>query len=142
MDGLSLERQRRVVGQVNSLPVRVIRQRRGEFKSLATRASSVPSPAKILDLVLPETDRNGRCESAVGRGNTLPRERAIHISGSFVKRIMDVALSGIALLFLWPLLLVIALAGKLESPGPIIYRSLRAGKKGQKFVCYKFRSMV
>jgi len=53
-----------------------------------------------------------------------------------------VALSGIALLFLWPLLLVIAVAVKLESPGPIIYRSLRAGKKGQKFVCYKFRTML
>ncbi|HYW98713.1 MAG TPA: sugar transferase [Candidatus Elarobacter sp.] len=59
-----------------------------------------------------------------------------------MKRIIDVALSGIALLFLWPLLLVIAIAVKLESPGPIIYRSLRAGKKGQRFVCYKFRTMV
>ena len=142
MDGDSFDLQRRVVGQVNSLPGRVIRQRRVEFRNLATRASSVPSPAKILDLVLPEADRNGRCESAVGRGNTLPRERAIHISGSFVKRIIDVALSGIALLFLWPLLLVIAVAVKLESRGPAIYRSLRAGKKGQKFACYKFRTMV
>ena len=142
MDGDSFDLQRRVVGQVNSLPGRAIRQRRVEFRNLATRTSSVPSPAKILDLVLPETDRDGRCESAVGRGNTFPRERAIHISGSFVKRIIDVALSGIALLFLWPLLLVIAIAVKLESPGPIIYRSLRAGKKGQRFVCYKFRTMV
>ncbi len=142
MDGDSFDLQRRVVGQVNSLPGRVIRQRRVEFRNLATRASSVASPAKILDLVLPEADRNGRCESAVGRGNTLPRERAIHISGSFVKRIIDVALSGIALLFLWPLLLVIAVAVKLESRGPAIYRSLRAGKKGQKFACYKFRTMV
>ena len=142
MDGDSFDLQRRVVGQVNSLPGRVIRQRRVEFRNLATRASSVASPAKILDLVLPEADRNGRCESAVGRGNTLPRERAIHISGSFVKRIIDVALSGIALLFLWPLLLVIAVAVKLESRGPAIYRSLRAGKKGQKFSCYKFRTMV
>jgi len=90
----------------------------------------VPSPAKILDLVLPEADRNGRCESADERGNTLPRERAIHTSGSFVKRIIDVALSGIALLFVWPLLLVIAVAVKLESPGPIIYPLAPRGKKG------------
>ena len=142
MDGDSLDLQRRVVGQVNSLPVRVIRQRRVEFRNLGTRASSVPSPAKILDLVLPDADQSGRCESAVGRANTFPRERAIDISGSFVKRIIDVALSGIALLFLWPLLLVIAVAVKLESRGPAIYRSLRAGKKGQKFACYKFRTMV
>src|SRR5438093_13423636 len=142
MDGDSFDLQRRVVGQVNSLPGRVIRQRRVHVRTLAARAPTEASPAKILDVVVPEAGLNGRCESAVGRRNTLPRERAIHISGSFVKRIIDVALSGIALLFLWPLLLVIAVAVKLESRGPAIYRSLRAGKKGQKFSCYKFRTMV
>jgi lipopolysaccharide/colanic/teichoic acid biosynthesis glycosyltransferase len=55
---------------------------------------------------------------------------------------MDLLLSAIALLLLWPLLLVIALIVKLESPGPVIYPSLRAGKKGQTFVCHKFRTMV
>jgi len=59
-----------------------------------------------------------------------------------MKRIIDVLLSAIALLLLWPLLLVIALIVKLESPGPAIYPSLRAGKKGQTFVCHKFRTMV
>src|SRR5256886_11178462 len=142
MDGDSLDLQRRLVGYVNSWPIHVSRQRIVELKNLTTCASSVPSPAKILDLVLPDADQSGRCESAVGRANTFPRERAIDISGSFVKRIIDVALSGIALLFLWPLLLVIAVAVKLESRGPAIYRSLRAGKKGQKFACYKFRTMV
>ena len=53
----------------------------------------------------------------------------------------DIALSVMALLFFWPLLLVIAVAIKLESPGAVIYASLRAGKKGQTFSCYKFRTM-
>jgi len=55
---------------------------------------------------------------------------------------MDLLLSAIGVLVLWPFLLAIALAVKLESAGPVIYASLRAGKKGQKFVCYKFRTMV
>jgi lipopolysaccharide/colanic/teichoic acid biosynthesis glycosyltransferase len=59
-----------------------------------------------------------------------------------MKRIMDLLLSAIALLLLWPLLLVIALIVKLESAGPAIYPSLRAGKKGQTFVCHKFRTMI
>jgi lipopolysaccharide/colanic/teichoic acid biosynthesis glycosyltransferase len=142
MDGNPFDLQRRAAGPSNSLPVRAIRQRRVGFKNLVTRASSVTSPAKLLDLVLPQTDRSSRYESAVGRGNRFPSEHAIHITGSFVKRIIDVTLSGIAFLFLWPFLLVIAIAVKLESPGPIIYRSLRAGMKGQRFVCYKFRTMV
>lgn len=62
--------------------------------------------------------------------------------GRFLKRIMDVFVSSIAFLFLWPLMLVIGIAIKLESHGPAIYRSRRVGKKGQKFDCYKFRTMV
>jgi lipopolysaccharide/colanic/teichoic acid biosynthesis glycosyltransferase len=142
MDGNPSDLQRRAAGPSNSLPGHLIRQRRVEFRNLATRASTMPSPAKVLDPILPQTDRSGRYESAVGRGNSFPSEHAIHITGSFVKRIMDVALSGIALLFLWPLLLLIAIGVRLESSGPIIYRSLRAGMKGQRFVCYKFRTMV
>jgi lipopolysaccharide/colanic/teichoic acid biosynthesis glycosyltransferase len=94
-----------------------------------------------LGLVLPKTDRNGRYENAVGRGNNLPRARAILISGLFLKRIVDISFSAIALLFFLPLLFVIALAIKLESPGPVIYPSLRAGKNGRPFFCYKFRTM-
>src|ERR1700726_2862741 len=62
--------------------------------------------------------------------------------GLFLKRIMDVVLSTIVLVLLWPLLLGIAIAIKLESPGPVIYPSLRVGKKGRRFVCYKFLTMV
>ena len=39
-------------------------------------------------------------------------------------------------------MVVIAIAVKLESPGPLIYRSLRVGKYGREFDCYKFRTMV
>src|ERR1700730_990231 len=62
--------------------------------------------------------------------------------GLFLKRIMDIVLSTMVLVLLWPLLLMIAIAIKLESPGPVIYPSLRVGKKGRRFVCYKFRTMV
>jgi lipopolysaccharide/colanic/teichoic acid biosynthesis glycosyltransferase len=55
---------------------------------------------------------------------------------------MDIVLSMIVLVLLWPLMLLIAIVIKLESPGPVIYPSLRVGKKGRRFVCYKFRTMV
>jgi lipopolysaccharide/colanic/teichoic acid biosynthesis glycosyltransferase len=55
---------------------------------------------------------------------------------------MDLVLSSIALVLLSPLMLLIAVAVKLESPGPVIYPSLRVGKKGRSFVCYKFRTMA
>jgi lipopolysaccharide/colanic/teichoic acid biosynthesis glycosyltransferase len=69
-------------------------------------------------------------------------EEPIRWPGLFAKRLIDLFFASIALVFLWPLMLAIALAVKLESPGPGIYRSLRAGKWGRKFACYKFRTMV
>ena len=141
MPGEPLDLRTQAFGQCNSLPERVVRRRRVAFTNSETRVSSPPFLASILDSLSPEIDRKERLETAVGRGNSIPRARPILSMGLFVKRIMDLLLSAVALLLLWPLLLVIALAVKLESPGPVIYASLRAGKKGQKFVCYKFRTM-
>ena len=62
--------------------------------------------------------------------------------GRFLKRNMDVVLSAIALVLLWPLMLMIAIAIKLESSDRVIYRSLRLGERGRRFACYKFRTMV
>jgi exopolysaccharide biosynthesis polyprenyl glycosylphosphotransferase len=59
-----------------------------------------------------------------------------------LKRVMDLALASAALFILWPLLLLIALLIWLDSPGPVIYRAERVGRKGQKFTCLKFRTMV
>ncbi len=60
----------------------------------------------------------------------------------FVKRVVDVVLSSIALLLASPVLLAIAIAVKLDSRGPALYCAPRVGKKGRKFMFYKFRTMV
>jgi len=62
--------------------------------------------------------------------------------GLFTKRVTDVVLSACGLILLMPLLAALALAIKRGSPGPILYRSTRVGKKGRNFTCYKFRTMV
>lgn len=58
-----------------------------------------------------------------------------------MKRAMDMALSGLALALLWPLMALIGLAIKIESPGPALFRQERLGKDGQPFTMLKFRSM-
>ena len=60
----------------------------------------------------------------------------------FVKRALDCLVSAAALLVLSPLLLLIALAVKLDSPGPVFYRQERVGKDGKPFRIFKFRTMV
>jgi exopolysaccharide biosynthesis polyprenyl glycosylphosphotransferase len=60
----------------------------------------------------------------------------------FVKRTFDLVVSAFLLLVLSPLLAAIALAVRVSSRGPIIYRSYRPGIGGEPFACLKFRTMI
>ena len=59
-----------------------------------------------------------------------------------LKRMVDVAAAAFLLTVLVPLFLLIAVLIELQSPGPVLYAALRAGRKGRPFRCYKFRTMV
>ena len=59
-----------------------------------------------------------------------------------LKRIFDVAFSGLGLILLAPLLIICAVAIKFDSPGPIFFRQKRRGFNGQRFDIWKFRTMT
>src|SRR5438552_11278853 len=59
-----------------------------------------------------------------------------------IKRAIDVVISALALIVLSPLMAAIAFLIKLESKGPVLYRSLRVGQNGKTFIFLKFRTMV
>jgi len=59
-----------------------------------------------------------------------------------VKRTFDLILSLAGLILVAPLLAVVALLIKLDSPGPVFYRGVRAGRFGKPFRIFKFRTMV
>jgi exopolysaccharide biosynthesis polyprenyl glycosylphosphotransferase len=58
-----------------------------------------------------------------------------------IKRIFDLSVALLALIAFSPFLLITAIAVRLESSGPIIFKQKRVGKLGKTFTCYKFRSM-
>lgn len=58
------------------------------------------------------------------------------------KRVIDIVGAAVLMIILSPLFLIITLAVKLDSPGPIIYKQKRCGRDGKQFIFYKFRSMV
>ncbi len=70
------------------------------------------------------------------------KESAFQGGAFLAKRALDLALALITLLLAWPLMLLIALAIRLESPGPVIYRQVRVGRYGRPFIIYKFRTMI
>lgn len=61
---------------------------------------------------------------------------------SFWKRAVDVLVSSIALVLLFPLFAVVAAAIRITSPGPVLFAQQRSGQGGRPFMMYKFRSMV
>jgi lipopolysaccharide/colanic/teichoic acid biosynthesis glycosyltransferase len=60
----------------------------------------------------------------------------------FSKRAVDIACSSVAILLLSPIFMLLALLVKLESPGPVFFRSRRIGRNGVPFRMLKFRTMV
>ena len=61
---------------------------------------------------------------------------------ALIKRGMDIVLSSIGLLMLWPVLLTIALAVRVTSKGPALFKQRRYGLNGEEILVYKFRSMT
>jgi len=59
-----------------------------------------------------------------------------------VKRLLDIVIASVALLLVGPLMLAVALAIRLDSRGPVIFRQRRYGLDGEEIVVYKFRSMT
>lgn len=60
----------------------------------------------------------------------------------YIKRVIDTILASIALILLSPIFLIIAIAIKLESEGPVFFLHKRIEKNGKTIKIYKFRSMV
>ena len=59
-----------------------------------------------------------------------------------IKRTMDVVLASLALIFFMPVMTLTAIAIKLDSPGPVIFRQNRKGFNGRQFLIFKFRTMT
>lgn len=59
-----------------------------------------------------------------------------------LKRAMDLAISGVALVVLLPLMMVVALLIRMDSHGPVLFQQERVGRGGKTFMMFKFRSMI
>jgi exopolysaccharide biosynthesis polyprenyl glycosylphosphotransferase len=87
---------------------------------------------------------NWRSESEELHGLTLMHlpTMSLAVGERIVKRLMDVTIATCALLGTAPVLLIIALAIKLDSAGPVFFRQERIGRGGKPFHIFKFRSMT
>lgn len=69
-------------------------------------------------------------------------DRTEYETGTSAKRITDIVIASVALVFVFPLLLVVATLIRLQDGGKAVYAQKRYGRNGRTFSCYKLRSMV
>ncbi|MBD3219852.1 undecaprenyl-phosphate glucose phosphotransferase [bacterium] len=112
----------------------LITQVAGELSNLTTDVQWVPDLFELHTSKL-------RLRDVAGIPFISVREVALSGADRIVKRWFDVVLSGLALLVLSPLYLALAMAVKLTSPGPVLYRQARLGRDGEEFDMLKFRTM-
>jgi putative colanic acid biosynthesis UDP-glucose lipid carrier transferase len=102
---------------------------------------------RFVKVVEPSTGATG-ADSIASQVETIAAEsqrgrlaRPMSLTQRWLKRAFDVLLASLALIILFPLLIVTAIVVKFESPGPIIFRQLRIGFDGRPFSILKFRTM-
>ncbi len=70
------------------------------------------------------------------------RDPAIDGYNRTIKRAFDLLIATLGLLLVWPIMLLVAIAIKLDSPGPVFFKQQRVGENARVFTMIKFRSMV
>lgn len=92
---------------------------------------------KITDIIMKGSDDMHLVDTPV----FLSRNIGLHADQRFLKRFMDILISGVGIVVASPIMLIIACCIKLYDHGPVFYRQVRLTRGGKKFMIYKFRSM-
>ncbi len=70
------------------------------------------------------------------------RDPAIDGTNRVIKRVFDLTIAGVGLVLMGPIMAAVAIAIRLDSPGPAVFKQQRVGENGRLFTIYKFRSMA
>ena len=137
-DTPALVKEYGVTEVVFALPLRA----QGAIESLVLALQEQPVSVRVV----PDFIDLAMSRATIEDFNGLPlvglRDPAIDGFDRVVKRVFDLVLSSLTLLVFWPVLLLVALAIKLDSPGPALFIQERIGENGRPFRMVKFRSMV
>ena len=104
-------------------------------KAAGVRVSVLPRMFEVVGSAVEFDDVDGMTMLGI-------RSFGLSQSSRLLKRGFDLAATSIGLLLAGPIMVTIALAIWLDSPGPILFRQVRVGRDGRHFVIFKFRSMV
>lgn len=131
----------RIMPYVDRIVITVPSEARDRVHALLERLSVLPNE---ITLLLDREGEEGEA-AAIDRIANIPLTRVsgaeIHQGKAVAKRVQDLVIGSLALMLVTPIMLLTALAVKLDSPGPVFFRQRRHGFNNEEIVVWKFRSM-
>ncbi len=128
--------------QVNDLVIALPQEAYGKVNDLVLDLSDLPLHLRVVPDYYSLSLYQASIDDFAGVPMINLRDPALNDVQRLLKRIFDLIIGGILMMLILPILSVVALAIKLDSHGPIIFRQQRVGENGRLFGMYKFRSMI
>ena len=131
----------KITPYVDQIVVAIDTSAKARVKDVVEKLRSLPNQVSLLVDVETDSDRN----AALSRLADMPLARVSGVSDDerkeLFKRIEDLVIGTVALVIFAPLMAAVAVAIKLDSPGPIFFRQRRHGFNNEAILVWKFRSM-
>ena len=131
----------RITPFVDRVVVAVDAAARGRVREIVERLRVLPNEVSLLVDLETETDRDAALTKLADAPLTRMSGHPEDVRRAFSKRLLDLGIGSLALLMLAPLMALIALWVKLDSPGPVLFRQRRHGFNNETVTVWKFRTM-
>ena len=131
-----------VQNDVQEVIVALPAQAREKVASLFRALQDLPLQVRLVPDALDRAVMRSALEELAGVELLSLREPRLRALDHAAKRVFDLAVSTVGLVVISPLMALIAILIKIDSPGPVLFCQTRIGKNGRQFTFYKFRSMV
>jgi len=131
----------RIMPYVDRVVIAVQSTAQGRVRQLVDKLGVLPNPLNLfIDVGGPAEDDAALARIAAGGENELSGATAA-LRHAWIKRAQDLVVAIAGLMVAGPVMLIVALAVKLDSPGPIFFRQRRHGFNNEEILVWKFRSM-
>lgn len=128
--------------QINDVVIALPRQAYGDVNKLVLSLNSLPVQLRVVPDYFSLTLYRASVDDFGGIPMINLRDPMLNDYQRLIKRMFDLAVCSIITFFILPIMAIIAIAIKLDSPGSIIFKQARVGENGHIFHMYKFRSMI
>lgn len=131
----------RIMPYVDRVVIAVQSTAQGRVRQLVEKLGVLPNPVNLFIEVGGPAEDDAALARIVAGGENELSGAATGLRQAWIKRAQDLVVAGVGLLVAGPVMLLVALAVKLDSPGPIFFRQRRHGFNNEAIMVWKFRSM-